>query len=153
MWSLAGEKPIEKASALFTSGFGKFLYKYLNFSAKVLLPKAFYNKSTLTPALHQHYVKAFPSIDSRAGNWQLAKELIASGGWFESLWQKIAALHDKPMLILWGTKDAFIPEHFLSKWQSAFPQAKVVALESGHFLQEEKPTEVLEQLQHFLAIE
>lgn len=150
MWSLAEEKQIVQASKLFGSAIGKILYRYFNFSAKFLLPKAFYNQEHLTPALHQQYLGPMSSPVARTGAWRLAQELTASGTWYESLWQRREALQNKPILLLWGTKDAFIPMSFLQKWQAGFPQAKTVLLESGHFVQEEKPEEVVEAIREFL---
>ncbi|MDX5348507.1 MAG: alpha/beta fold hydrolase [Hymenobacteraceae bacterium] len=150
MWSLRGEKNIELASKLFSSGFGRFLYKQLNFSAKYILKSAFYDKTKLTPELHKQYKKALANAAERTGTWRLSQELVASGKWFNSLWEKKEVLKQKPCLIVWGKHDPLIPVAFLEKWKQVLPQAKVIELPAGHFIQEEAPDQLNTALQEFI---
>ena len=141
---------IEFTSQFFGSSLGKVLYQYFNFSAQVLLPRGFYHSKTLTPALKQQYLKPFSKSAHRLGTWHLAKALMQSQNWYAFLWQNHAVLAIKPMLILWGKHDQFLGHPFLYKWHMHFLQAKVIELEAGHFLQEEKPMEILQEIKEFL---
>lgn len=151
MWSLEDEKPIMKASNFMSSGLGKFLYTRLSFSPRVLLPKGYYNRKHLTKDIHQHYLKPFTSASDRRGTWQFAIELKQSHEFFQKLWEQRDTLRAIPKLILWGEKDKLLPFHFLNKWHQAFPGAKIVKFEAGHFLQEEKGGEVSDQIKEFIS--
>jgi haloalkane dehalogenase len=71
--------------------------------------------------------------------------------WWQSLWEKIDGLKSKPFLFFWGMKDKFVPPKELEKWRARLPDAKVITFEdAGHFLQEEKPTAMLSEIQAFL---
>ena len=51
----------------------------------------------------------------------------------------LPVLKNKPVLIIWGMKDAFITEKHLLWMQEQFPIAEVVKYEdAGHFVLEEK---------------
>ncbi|RDC63084.1 alpha/beta fold hydrolase [Adhaeribacter pallidiroseus] len=150
LWPLNKDKNIKQASQLFGSSFGRILYQYFNFSAQVLLPRGFYNSKNLTPEIKQHYLKPLSKPAHRRGTWQFAKELLDSQNWYATLWQNHAVLATKPMLLLWGKHDKLFRRSFLHKWRMHFLQAQVVELEAGHFLQEEKPAEILQEIKDFL---
>lgn len=150
MWPIKGEKAMKQAVQLFGSPLGKALYLYANFSARVLFPRAFFNAKALTPALHRQYLKPLDSPGHRMGTWRFAKDLISTSDWFGALWNRHTVLNQKAMLIIWGKHNNFTTNSFLYKWHIHFPQARIIKLESGHFVQEEKPGEVLIAIQEFL---
>ena len=138
MWSLEDDKHFKQASQLLSSAFGKFLYKQWNFSAKVMIKISFADKSKLTKHIHNHYLKAFPTSQSRTSTAVLAKELIASSKWFDSLWKLRSKISDIPTLLLWGMKDTAFREIELEKFEGLFTNGTVVRLrDCGHFVQEE----------------
>lgn len=59
---------------------------------------------------------------------------------------------DIPCLVLWGSQGA-VAHHVdpLMSWQAWFPKAEGHAIDAGHFLVEEKPTEVLKSLEMHLS--
>ena len=57
------------------------------------------------------------------------------------------------MLILWGMQDKFIRPTYLQKWAKVLPQAKVIQLESGHFVQEEAPQVSIAAIEEFMLAE
>lgn len=150
LWETKNNKDAIKIDKILHSWLGNFLYLNTNFSPKMLFKKAFYNKKLLSKNTHLHYTKPFKSKKDRYGLLNIGKSLIGSSNWYEENWKKIQCLENLPMLILWGDKDEFIKPDQLEKWESKFPNAKVVNFESGHFVQEEKPEESVEALHHFL---
>lgn len=151
MWSLAGT-PAEKMSKFMGGPIGRFLYKRLNFSPRVLVKVAFGDKQKLTREIHRHYIQAFPSPAERQAPWTLAKELIGSTAWYESLWQKRERITDKPALLLWGMKDPAFGPDAQARWKEALRNAQVVEFpQAGHFVQEEAPQEASREIRTFLA--
>jgi haloalkane dehalogenase len=153
MWSFEGDKEMEKKSAMAGGAFGRFLYRYGNFSLKVLMPYAYGDKRKLTSVIHKRYLECFPDRWSRgAVLWALAKSLLGSSAHYRGLWEKRDRLSDRPLLIVWGLKDRAFDPRFLATWKKAFPQARVHELpESGHWPHEEEPEAVIRALRGFLS--
>ena len=152
MWSFAGDKAMERSGRIAGGAVGRFLYRRFNFSLKILTPYAYGNRKKLTPALHQRYLDRFPDAWSRERVlWTLARSLLASGSFYDSLWSKRDRLRALPVLILWGMKDRAFPPSLLRKWKGALPGAKAIELaEAGHWPHEEAPAEVEAALRAFL---
>lgn len=152
MWSLEDEKQLNKISKFMSGGIGRFLYLQLGFSTRMLLPRGYYQGKHLTKDIKEHYLKPLATSSDRLGTWHFAKALHDANPYFASLWEQREKLKGIPKLILWGEKDALLPLHFLDKWQAAYPEAKVVRLKAGHFLQEENGGEVAGEIKKVLAV-
>ncbi len=151
LWSLQGTAA-ERVSKFMSGPVGRFLYKHLNFSPRVLIRAAFGDKRMLTKEVHRQYIEAFPTRVERQGPWVLAKELIGSSNWYESLWQRRERLAEKPALVLWGMKDPAFGKDALERWKAALPKAQIVEFpEAGHFVQEEAPEEAAREIRTFLS--
>jgi haloalkane dehalogenase len=152
MWSLEGERDIERANLLISNRFGRFLYEWANFSLRLLMPTAYGDKRKLTPEIHKQYLDRFSDRHARGKVlWTLAKSLLGSTEFYESLWARREKLKKLPTLILWGMKDAAFKPHYLERWKKVLPDAQVVELEgAGHWAQEEEPEKVIEALREFL---
>jgi haloalkane dehalogenase len=151
-WSLAGT-PAEKMSRLMSGPLGRFLYKRLNFSPKVLLKAVFADRSKLTRTVHRHYTDVFPTPAERHAPWVFARELIGSGDWYEDLWHRLGPIASKPALLLWGMRDSAFGPEALARWKGALPNARVVEFpDAGHFVQEEAPAEAVREIREFLGV-
>ena len=151
MWSLHEEKQLMKISQFMSGGIGQLLYRQGNFSVRFLLPKGYYQRKHLTKDIHQHYLRPLATSSDRLGTWRFAVALHEANPYFEQLWQQREKLRSIPMLLIWGEKDSLLPLHWLDKWKQTYPEAKVVQLKAGHFLQDESGGEVSEALCAFLA--
>ena len=129
------------------------MYLRLNFSPKVLLKKGFEDKGNLPKNVHQHYIKPFPSKDSRNGLLHLGMELVGSSNWYQEQWENLNVLETKPWLIIWGEKDPFITLEYLNKWSHRLPNAQIHKLPCGHFVQEEQTQEAITLMKQFLIHE
>ena len=117
---------------------GRQLIRRYNFFAQTIMPQAFGDKRKLTPAAHQHYLRALGAPEDRTGCMILPRQIIASTPWLGQLWDQIAVLRDKPTLIVWGMKDIAFRAQELQQWERTFPAAQVVRLDTvGHYVQEE----------------
>ena len=142
LWATKQEKEVQKVDKILRSRLGRLLYLNLNFSPRVLLKKAFYDKSKLSRKVHRHYTSVFPDKKSRLGLYKIGLALAGASDWYQEQFEKLSILKNKPVQLLWGTKDTFIKPTYLAKWQQVFPHAAVQTFECGHFLQEEVPREV-----------
>jgi haloalkane dehalogenase len=150
MWSLKNDSHFSGPAKLMNTWLGRMLYLTLNFPVNVIMPSAFGNKKLLTPEIHQLYRNALPK-GQRTAAYAFAKELMNASDWWESYWQRMDALKDKPFLFFWGMKDKFIPVKVLEKWKLKLPDAKVVTYDdAGHFVQEEKAEEMVSEIRTFL---
>ncbi|MFT2009427.1 alpha/beta fold hydrolase [Pontibacter sp. 13R65] len=146
MWSLEQEGKITRISRFMAGGIGKLLYTRLAFSPKLLLPQGYFERKHLTKDVHRHYLKPLSSPTARLGSWHFAVALSASDKWFDSLWDQRGKLITIPKLIIWGEKDKLLPLTLLEKWQKVYPDAVVKRIKAGHFLQEEKGSEVTQAI-------
>ncbi len=149
MWETKGT-PAARVGALMSTPLGRFLYLRMNVSPRVLLKSMFADKSVLTRSLHEAYLAPYPRPQTRHGLWGLAKALRDSSDWYASLWSRRDAVANKPTLVLWGKRDPAFKLDALEKWRSHLTRARVIEFDSGHFLQEEKPEEVLQAITQHL---
>jgi haloalkane dehalogenase len=151
MWSLRGDKGVERAARILGGRFGRVLYRRLNLSLGVIMPRAFADRGKLTKALHRQYLAPFPDAYSRGRVlWPLARALMGSDAHYESLWRRRGRLREMPSLIVWGMKDPAFPPHHLARWREVLPRAEVVELPVGHWPQEEAPEAVIQAMRRFL---
>ncbi|MBK6903614.1 MAG: alpha/beta fold hydrolase [Saprospirales bacterium] len=152
LWSAEGEPEFRKMKPILKSPLLPFLYRRLNFSPRYLLPQSFFDKSLLSKNTRRQYTGPFPGRSERSGPLAFAKSLLMDQDWFESLWKQIHLLADKPILFIWGMNDTFVSPKYLEKFAIPFSRKTLARLEEcGHFPQEEKKEEVLEQMRRFLS--
>ena len=151
MWPFDDDPDMQRKARIAGGRLGRFLYRYANFSLRVLAPSAYGDRRKLTPAIHAQYLAPFRERWSRdTVLWPLARALLASRDFYASLWERRAALQDIPTLIVWGMKDSAFQPNQLARWRSALPRARVVELPVGHWPHEEAPNEVLSAVRGFL---
>jgi haloalkane dehalogenase len=153
MWSFADDAEMTKRARMVAGGLGKFLYRYLNASLRLVTPSAYGDKKKLTKAIHAQYLRVFPDADSRERVlYTLALALLGSSAHYEALWKRRASLAAIPTLIVWGLKDSAFRPSQLAKWRQAVPHAQIVELaEAGHWPHEEEPAAVVEALKKFVG--
>jgi pimeloyl-ACP methyl ester carboxylesterase len=150
LWSSAGEPEFEKLKGVLKSPLLPFLYRYLNLSARYVLPGSFGDHKLPRHILTQ-YTRPFENKSQRNGTLAFAKSLLNDQEWFAELWQQRKMISDKPALFIWGMKDPAISPKYLEKFSRAFANSTVLKLErSGHFPQEEEPEEVAEGILNFV---
>jgi pimeloyl-ACP methyl ester carboxylesterase len=151
LWSSAHEPDFIKLSKILKSPLLPFLYRYLNFSPRFLLPNSF-GDNKLAKNLLSQYTKPFRNPTERNGTVAFAKSLLNDQDWFESLWNNRHTIRRKPTLFIWGMKDKFVLPKYLEKFKSEFTNSQTVCLETcGHFPQEEAPAPVTKAIQLFMS--
>lgn len=149
--SSEGERDFEKMKIILKSPLLPFLYRYLNFSARFLLPQSFGNRK-LSAGERQPYIRPFAKRAMRSGPLAFARSLLHDQQWFEQLWEQREKLQHTRKMILWGDKDPVVKMPYLSRLMESFPEASAVIISgAGHFPQEEAPQQVLDALLPFLS--
>jgi pimeloyl-ACP methyl ester carboxylesterase len=152
LWSSKTDPDFIKMSRILKSPLLPFLYRYLNFSPRFILPGSF-GDHKLKKNIRRQYTSPFQNPGERNGALAFAKSLLNDQDWFESLWTKKEAIASKPTLFIWGMKDPVIKPHNLEKFVSGFPGAEIIRLDRcGHFPQEEEPDEVTAAIQKFCTV-
>ncbi len=150
MWSSENDPDYIRFSKILKSPLLPFLYRYLNFSARFVMPQSF-GDHKLGLATVAQYTKPFTNPSQRNGTLAFAHSLLNDQPWFEQLWAQRNKIAGKPTLFLWGMKDPVIKPHYLEKFLSNFTDSIVRKLPaSGHFPQEEEPEVVAEEIMAFL---
>lgn len=148
MWRLT-DPHFTRPARLFGGRLGRMLYTRFNLSARYLVPRVF-GAHKLDPSAHAHYWKALPA-GQRMGPWGMAREMRAAGDWLDLQWRRADALQTLPALIIWGEKDPTFRVQELERWTDLLPEAKVVRLpEVGHFIAEEVPERVSNEVREFV---
>ncbi len=149
LWSSEADPDFVKMKGILKSPLLPFLYRYLNFSPRFILPKAFGSTKPSRKVL-AHYAKPFANSAQRNGALAFARSLLNDQAWFEALWAGRTSIATKPTLLIWGMKDPILKEKLLEKFQGGFPHAQTVILaDSGHFPQEEAPQRVSAAIRDF----
>ncbi len=150
MWPAKGDPHFEKFSGFMGGAIGRFLIKHFNFFAKVIMKKAYGDKSKLTKEIHSHYLEPLNRPGKRKGCWVFPKEIIGSNEWLKMLWSQKDKITNKPALILWGKKDIAFRKNDLEKWQSFLINHTSITLEKvGHYVQEELGQELCTYIYDF----
>jgi haloalkane dehalogenase len=152
LWETKSNPDAQKIDKIINSKMGKFLYLRMNFSPNNLLKKGFHDKKNLSKKIHKQYINPFPNKLSRFSLLNLGKSLVGSSDWYQEQWLNLGKLEQKSWLILWGTKDEFITTDYLQKWKKRLPNAKIKEFNCGHFLQEEKTKETIQEIERFMKI-
>jgi pimeloyl-ACP methyl ester carboxylesterase len=134
-WPLSETEPqMKHQKLLVSSGILPALYRYLNFSPRVLIKMAWGSQRPLTKELHIHFMSRFPSPDERSGPIGFLRALFdfENPAWHRSDDLKGVSI---PVQIVWGMADKLVSRRNLKRWQQIFPSATVSELPNvGHFV-------------------
>ena len=151
MWPI-DDPSMLRAARLLGGRLGRWMYRHLNLSLRVLVPSSYGDRRKLTPALHRQYREVFRDKDARVNVLHaLARALTQSAGFYAELVAKADRLAGHPTLLIWGMKDRAFGPTFLARWQQLAPHATVEGIaEAGHWPHEESPERVINAFRAFL---
>src|SRR4029079_8615621 len=119
MWSFADDPEMMKRARMASGALGRFLYRRLNASLRLIAPSAYGDRRKLTRAIHRQYLAAFPDADGRERVlWALARALLGSSAFYDSLWQRRDRMATIPALVVWGMKDSAFRPAQLARWRT-----------------------------------
>ena len=151
-WPVDDDPHMARGARFIGSAPGRFLYRHANASLRLIMPSAYGRRDALTKAIHRQYLEVFRDKDARVRVlFALAKSLLDSRAHYQSLLDRLPALHRVPVLIVWGMKDSAFKPHQLDRWRALLPDAVVVeASQAGHWPHEEDPRYVIAAIEQFL---
>lgn len=153
LWPFDDDAGMRRKARLAGGAFGRWLYRRLNASLRLIMPSAYGDRRCLTAAIHAQYLAVFPDADSRERVlFSLAQSLLGSSAFFASLWQRRDRLAGIDLHVIWGMRDPAFPPAVLARWQQAFPHARTTAVASaGHWPHEEAPDAVVAAIRATVA--
>lgn len=153
-WLAPFTDPAMLRRARFAAGrLGRFLYRHLNASLRLIMPSAYARRRRLTPAIHAHYLAPFLDRDARGYVLHtLARALLGSHDHYAALHARRHVLDALPTTVIWGLADSAFGPAYLERLRDSLPAAAVHTLaDAGHWPHEEAPDEVAALVRAHLA--
>jgi len=143
MWSAKDDPYYRKFSGFVGGPIGRFLIRNFNFFGKVIIKKCIVDKKNFNPTIYKH----LETKEDRKGCWTFPKQIIASGDWLDSLWQKRKNLNNIPKTLIWGMKDIAFREKEFNVWNEELTNKTVIKLDNvGHYPHEEATDVFIDEL-------
>ena len=153
MWPFDDDAGMRRKARLAGGALGRWLYRRANASLRLIMPSTYADRRRLTRAIHAHYLAVFPDADARERVlFTLARSLLGSSAFFDTLWQRRARLAEVDLHLLWGMRDSAFQPPILQRWQRAFPHAHTTTFaDAGHWPHEEVPRAFVAALRSAVA--
>ncbi len=150
MWPLDHSAAVRLFGAAMGGPAGRLLVERWDLFTMAAMPALYADRSRLTPEIHRYYLRPHPKPADRQGVRAFVRGLADPDDWLARLWSRRDAVRDVPTLLAWGARDpAFGGE--LERWRRLAPDARTVEFEDcGHFVPEEKGTELAAEIREFL---
>ena len=114
------------------------------------------NQAAYDPPVLDAYLAPFPTPESRLALLCWSRDITTGPGdpsysELKRIEEALPKFVEIPVLLLWGMLDPVLPPDVLRKWITVYPHAWVREIDNAsHFLQEDAPEKVLEELEKFL---
>jgi haloalkane dehalogenase len=129
-------------SRLMGGGIGRRLILQRNFFVERILPGGVRLRE-LPEKVMAAYRGPFPDPRSRWPAYVFPREILGSRPFLAEVERGLAALRDRPALIVWPTRDVAFRHRERRRWEELFPDHRTVLLEGAvHYIQEDAPEEI-----------
>jgi haloalkane dehalogenase len=118
-WSMNEDPEFSTMRRVAGSAFMRFLYRYANFSARVMAASSWGTRSPLTKNRRRHFTGLFPNRVSREGTWAFAQSLVSDDARFDALGARLGAL-----ISLVGSASSRTHASSSSRASGIFPKTK-----------------------------
>ena len=124
------------------------LLKYFGLMVlRLELKTCFYNKNVLTKSVLEEYLAPFKSPATRHSTVEIIRCFFQAA---PSLSKAITTIN-APTLILWAAHERFFAREIASRLQKAIKNSRLeIISDCGHFVQEEKPEDVIRLVSSFI---
>jgi haloalkane dehalogenase len=135
---------------------GRVALRGLNLFARAALTMATRRPGGLSPAVRAGLLAPYDSWRNRVAIWRFVRDIPITRR--HPTWQTLATLEsrlptlaNRPVQLIWGLGDWCFTTRCLDRFQQIFPQARVRQLpNAGHYLLEDAPDDVVEEIDRFL---
>jgi haloalkane dehalogenase len=122
---------------------GGYLILRRNFFVEKILPGNVKRKK-LSDAVMEAYRGPFPTPESRRPQHVFPREILASRPFLAEIERGLAALTNRPALLVWPTKDIAFRDPERRRWEEIFTNHHTVVLDgAGHYIQEDAADEIV----------
>ncbi len=122
---------------------GGYMILRRNMFVEKILPGGV-RRHELSETVMDAYRGPFPDPASRRPVHVFPREILRSRPLLAEVEAGLAALRDRPALIVWPTKDVAFRDPERRRWEAIFPSHRTVTLEgAGHYIQEDAPDEIV----------
>ena len=137
-------------SWIMSTGYVRGLIHRKNLFVERIIPLGV--KHPLAGEVLEHYRGPFPTVDSRAGIAEFARQISLSANWLAQIEVDVRRnLGHLPLLLTWGIDDLAYTPAFMDNFLRDFVKASVVRLDAKHYIQEDCPGEVSQAIREFLS--
>lgn len=155
-WAFTEREPLKLPAwykALRAPGVGELLYRRRNVAVERMIPMGC--AQPVPEAVMAGYRHPFPNVGSRAA--LVAMPRLVPDGPKHPEWTTLDRIEkalpglDVPARIVWGARDPAFPKRFAHAFHAALPKAEypVFLPDAGHFLPEDAPDALVQQLAPF----
>ncbi|NOR18686.1 MAG: alpha/beta fold hydrolase [Xanthomonadales bacterium] len=133
---------------------GALLVQGLNAFSGLAARVAF--KKPVSAEIRKAYTGPYDSWDNRIATLRFVQDIPLTQGdpgfnIIERTEARLPEFADKPCLLVWGEKDFVFDRHFLKKWKSIFPDAKILSYpDCGHYVIEDAGQPLIQAVREFL---
>jgi pimeloyl-ACP methyl ester carboxylesterase len=151
MWSLRKNPEAMHLFKVFDNLINRIYYTQLKASPKFFLPVLVADVHQMPKHVTEQYLFPFSEHGTRYAPYTLARHLIRSSAWFDTLWERRSPIEQKPMLLLWGQNDRISGESGLHLFADNFPEARPVRLpDAGNFVPQDADRRAIVEIRGFL---
>jgi haloalkane dehalogenase len=141
-WPVSDDPHFRRFSRFMGGPVGGLLIRRLNAFVNVLLPACCARRKP-RGELMRAYRAPFADPRRRTPMHVLPREICASEAFLAEVEAGLAALREKPVLLVWGERDFAFRARERERWERLFPACRTLRLpEAGHYVQEDAPAEV-----------
>ncbi|MBD1549644.1 alpha/beta fold hydrolase [Roseibium aggregatum] len=116
----------------------------------------FFRKGVANPLPRQAlqmYLAPFRKRSARRPTHIFPRELTAAEPFLREVERGLAAISDKPALILWGDRDFAFREHERARFRALFADHRDITLHgAGHFIQEDAPDAICKAIEAWFSV-
>ncbi|WP_433758964.1 alpha/beta fold hydrolase [Nocardia sp. CA-135398] len=143
-WAWPKSDPGTQAFSRFLGGpIGGWLILRRNFFVERIIPAGVRRKK-LAPAVMDAYRGPFPTPRSRRPVHVFPREILGSRAFLAEVERGLAAVRDRPALLVWGTEDVAFRAPERRRWEEQFEDHRTVLLNgAGHYIQEDAADEIV----------